>query len=36
VLYHTAYHAGQISLTLKKGSAPTQVVSTGVEEAERR
>jgi len=36
VLYHTAYHAGQISLTLKKGSAPTQVVSTVVEEAEKR
>jgi len=36
VLYHTAYHAGQISLTLKKGSAPTEVVSTVLEEAERR
>lgn len=36
VLYHTAYHAGQISLTLKKGRAPQQVVSTVVKETESR
>jgi uncharacterized damage-inducible protein DinB len=28
VLYHTAYHAGQISLTLKKGSVPKLAIST--------
>jgi uncharacterized damage-inducible protein DinB len=36
VLYHTAYHAGQISLTLKKGRAPKQMVSTVAKEAENR
>ena len=36
VLYHTAYHAGQISLTLKKGRAPQQVVSTVAKETENR
>lgn len=36
VLYHTAYHAGQISLTLKKGRLPKQVVSTEAKEAGRR
>ena len=33
VLYHTAYHAGQISLTLKRGKAPQEAVSTVTKES---
>ena len=36
VLYHTAYHAGQISLTLKKGKDPKQIVSTVTKKDESR
>lgn len=34
VLYHTAYHAGQISLTLKKGTGTKLAVNTDAKETQ--